>query len=166
MRNLYIPSILLIILFVLSGCATFKVEDTSGIKSMLDNKIKDESLASKIKAEYGGSDKDKIMELYEKAYLANNAWVAKIQLDIQTKDTLKVSEDDYLKTEAGLTSAEFIKTVGEPLPLLSTSKSLIEAAEIINKIINNLIKQNNIKVEEARKRIYEELEKSKWKELK
>jgi len=62
----------MIALFVLSGCATFKVEDTSGIRSMLENKIEAEHWASKVKTGYAGTDKDKIMSLYEEACLANN----------------------------------------------------------------------------------------------
>jgi len=165
MRFLYISAITLTIVFVLSGCATFKVEDTSGIKRMLENKIEAEHWASKVK-------NDEIMELYEKAYLANNKWIAKIQFDIQTKDMLKIGEDDYVKDEAGLASSEFIKRAKELLSLQKEKGLIIEipigneAAQFINQIINNLIEQNNRQINEARKRVYEELEKSKWKELK
>lgn len=172
MRFLYMSAITLTIQFVLSGCATFKVEDTAGIKSMLDNKVEAEYLAFKVKNEYAGSDKDKIIELYEKAYLSNNKWITKIQFDIQTKDTLKVGKNDYVIDEAGLTSAEFIKMSRKKF-LQEVEKGLAieigigkDVAEFINSIISNLIEQHNRKIQDARKRVYEELEKCKWKELK
>lgn len=179
MRLSYV-AVIMIALFVLSGCATFKVEDTSGIKSMLENKIEAEFWFSRVKTEYTGSDKDKIMQLYEEAYLSNNKWIAGIQLDIQSKEVLKVSQDDYSKHLAGLTSTQFIsnarralrsdvkKEIGEkPSKGLSIEIPIgVETAQIVTGVINNIVELHNKKVEEARKRIYEELEKAKWRELK
>lgn len=173
--------IMVIALFMLSGCATFKVEDISGIKSMLNNKIEAEYWASKVKIEYTGGDREKIKELYNEAYLENNKWIAGIKLDVQSKDKLKVSQDDYSNHLAGSTSAQFISSAKKTLvskDLKSealTSKGIElsigmspgnEAATFVNKILNNIIEQHNKKAEEARKRIYEELEKAKWEELK
>ncbi|MFZ3114487.1 MAG: hypothetical protein WA121_02660 [Syntrophales bacterium] len=178
MRFSYV-TIIMIALFVLSGCATFKVEDLSGIKSILDNKIEAEYWASKVKTGYTGSDKDKIMPLYEEAYLANNKWIAGIQLDIQSKDTLKVSQDDYSNHLAGLTSTQFISSAkrtltsdekkGLPEKGLSIEIPVgipigDEAAKFVTRVINNIVELQNKKVGEARKRIYEELEKAKWRE--
>jgi hypothetical protein len=180
MRFSYVP-IIMIALFVLSGCATFKVEDTSGIRSVLENKIEAEHWASKVKTGYTGSDKDKIILLYDEAYLANNKWIAGIQLDIQSKNTLKVSQDDYSNHLAGLTSTQFINSAKRAL--ISDEKKGLpekglsieipvgisigdEAAKFATRVINDIVELQNKKVEEARKRIYEVLEKAKWRELK
>lgn len=161
-------------LFVLSGCTTFKVEDVSGIKSILGNKIEAEYLASEVKTKHTDSDKDKIMTLYEKAYLENNKWIAGIQLDIQSKNMLKVGQDDYSNHSAGLTSAQFISRAtefvgSEKRKFKSDDKKMSieipigdQAAQFVVPIVNNIVELHNKQVGEARKRLYDELEKAKW----
>lgn len=167
----------------LSGCAAFMVKDTSGIKSMLNNRLEAEHLLSRVKAEYAGDDKDQIIGLYDKACLENNKWIAGIQLDIQTKDVLAVKKNDYASSSACKSASQFIERANLALPnpkglAIENQKDLAKntkgpaieisqgSADIVYGILKVILETHNQNVEKARERIYNELEKAKWKTAK
>lgn len=169
-----LSKVTVLFLFVLSGCATLKVEDTSGIKDMLEIRVKAERLKSEVKDEYKSSDQKDILnelkKLYDEAYDKNNGLIEGIKFDLQSRDILKVSQKEYSEL-AGLAATRFINKAEETLrkdSVLKLEKGVmsieigIEASKFVNEIINNIIEQHNKEVKEARERIYKELEKAKW----
>lgn len=181
MKLLSKVTVLFLFVSFLSGCATLKVEDTSGIKSMLAIRVKAERLASEVKDKYKSSDQKDILnelkKLYDEVYDENNGWIDGIKFDLQSRDLFKVSQKEYSEHLAGLAAARFINKAEETLiaektlrkdGFLTLKKGFVgieigvEAGKFVNEIINNIIEQHNKEVKEARERIYKELEKAKW----
>jgi hypothetical protein len=169
-----LSKVIVLFLFVLSGCATLKVEDISGIKSMLGMRVKAERLASEVKDKYKSSDQKDILnelkKLYDEVYDENNGWIDGIKFDLQSRDIFKVSQKEYSEHLAGLAAVRFINKAEETLKeeIKEKEKSLltievgVEAGKFVSEIMNNIIEQHNKKVEAARERIYKQLEKAKW----
>lgn len=175
MRLLSKVTVLFLFVLFLSGCATLKVEDIAGIKSMLAIRVKAERLASEVKDKYKSSDQKDILnelkKLYDEVYDENNGWIDGIKFDLQSRDIFKVSQKEYSEHLAGLAAARFINKAEETLrkdSFLMLGKGVgsievgVEAGKFVNEIMNNIIEQHNMEVKEARERIYKELEKAKW----
>jgi len=169
-----LSKVMVLFLFVLSGCATLKVEDASGIKEMLALRVKAERLTSEVKDKYKSSDQKDILnevkKLYDESYDKNNGWIDGIKFDLQSRDILKVSQKEYSES-VGLAATRFINKAEETLRkdnFLMAEKGVMsieigtEAGKFVNEIVNNIIEQHNKEVTEARERIYKELEKAKW----
>ena len=172
MKRLSKVTVLFLFVSFLSGCATLKVEDTSGIKSMLEIRVKAERLASEVKNEYQSSDQKDILnrlkKLYDEAYDKNNGWIDGIKFDLQATDLLKVSQKDYSEHPAGSAAMNFIDEAKKTLEKVFKEIAFVgtgigvEAGNFVNEIIKNIIEQNKKEVKEARERIYKELEKAEW----
>ncbi len=191
MRIYKIVLIISVIPFI-SGCDKMIVKDTSGIKEMIytrndaqslknktNNDPKLDSMYSKVctsnnswidglkfdlqtkeifsvsAADYKDSEFSKEADLY--ITNAKNATVAVAPLYPAPQSNMPNNQQDKLSAISAI--------VAPPPPLQSNNMSYdigIAVAIFANTIINNILDQNKIEIDQARNKIYEELEKIKW----